>query len=96
MCNSNRFYSLIFKLCIIIVHILIICTSFLCTFDKYFLIFMAVELKHFFHPKCLEGVWFVKSVTQADFILYIHTLYYDCSYIEHVRSKFCAHLIIYF
>ena len=28
--------------------------------------------------------------------LYIQTLHFDCSHIEHVHPIFCAHLIIYF
>ena len=47
MCNSNSFHSLLFKLCIMIVHTLNMYTSFLCTFDKYFLIFRVVELRYF-------------------------------------------------
>ena len=50
--NSKRFHSLIFKLCIMIVHTLNMCLSFLCN-----LIIVSyirfVELRHFFHPKCL-------------------------------------------
>ena len=34
ICNSNSFRSFIFKLCIMIVH-----TLKMCTFDQYFLIF---------------------------------------------------------
>ena len=59
ICNSKSFHSLIFKLCIMIVHTLNMCLSFLCKFDKHFLIFRAVELRHFSHPKCLGGVLFV-------------------------------------
>ena len=65
--NSKSFHSLIFKLCIMIVHTLNMCLRFLCKFDKHFLIFWAVELIHFFHPKYLEGVLFVQSLTQAVF-----------------------------
>ena len=39
ICNSNSFHFFIFKLGIMIVHTLKMCTSHLCTFDKYFLIF---------------------------------------------------------
>ena len=60
ICNSKSFHSLIFKLCIVIVHTLNMCLCFLCKFDKHFLIFRAVDLRHiFFHPKCLWGVLFV-------------------------------------
>ena len=53
ICNSKSFHYLIFKLCLIIVHTLNMCLSFFCKFDKHFLIFRAVELRHFFLPKCL-------------------------------------------
>ena len=59
ICNSNSFHSFVFKLCIMIVHTLKICISYFGTFDKYFLIFTGVELRHFFHPKCIGGVRFV-------------------------------------
>ena len=39
ICNSKSFYSLIFELCIMIVHTLNMCLSFLCKFDKHFPIF---------------------------------------------------------
>ena len=45
ICNSKSFHSLIFKLCIMIVHTLNMCHPFLCKFDKHFLIFRAVELR---------------------------------------------------
>ena len=39
ICNSKSFRSILFKLCIMVVHILKMCISFLCTFHEYFLIF---------------------------------------------------------
>ena len=45
--NSKSFQSLIFKLCIVIVHTLNMCLPFLCKFDNYFQTFRAVELRHF-------------------------------------------------
>ena len=39
ICNSDSFNFFIFKLCLMIVHTLKMCTSILCTFDKYFLNF---------------------------------------------------------
>ena len=39
ICNSKSFRSILFKLCIMVVHILKMCNSFLCTFHEYFLIF---------------------------------------------------------
>ena len=59
MCNSKSFRSILFKLCIMVVHILKMCTFFLCTFHEYFLIFRGVELRHFSDEKCLDGVWVV-------------------------------------
>ena len=59
ICNTKSFHSLIFKLCIMVVHTLNMCLPYLCKFDKHFLIFRAVELRYFFHPKCLRGVLFV-------------------------------------
>ena len=67
-----------------IFHTLNMCACTFGTFDKYFLIFRAVEQRHFFHPKCLGGVWFVYSVTLAVFI----PLRYECSHIEHVLPIF--------
>ena len=50
ICNSKSFHSLIFKLDIMIVHT---CASSFCAN------FRAVELRHFFHQKCLGVVWYV-------------------------------------
>ena len=52
--NSKSFHSLIFKLCIMIVHTLNMCLSFLCKFDKHFLIFRAVDLD-IFSSEMLRG-----------------------------------------
>ena len=55
--------------------------------------FVGVELRHFFHPKCVEvSGLFVQSVSQFSF-LYIQTLHNECSHIEDVHLLFCAHLI---
>ena len=51
ICNSNSFHSLIFRLCIIIVHTLKMCTSYL----NFFSFFRGVELRQFFH-RCLVCV----------------------------------------
>ena len=59
ICNSNNFHSLIFKLyndCLYIEHVhLLFCAHLL----NIFLFYRAVGLRHFIHPKCLGGVWFV-------------------------------------
>ena len=67
MCKLNSSHFLIFKLCVISVHTLNMCTSFLWTFDKYFLILGLLNIDILFQPKCSVGVWFVLSVTQAVF-----------------------------
>ena len=55
ICNSKSFHSLLFKLCIMIVHTLNMCLPFLCKFYKHFLIFWAVELRNFIPPEILMG-----------------------------------------
>ena len=46
--------------------------------------FMAVELRHLIHPKCLRV-----SVTPAVFIpSYSNLIRYDCSHIEHVPEPY--------
>ena len=59
ICNSKSFHSFLFKLNIMIVHLLKMYTSILCTFHDYFSSLMGVELRHFFHPKCSGGAQFV-------------------------------------
>ena len=49
ICNSNSIYSFIFKLCIMIVHTLKICTSYFVKLFHFFIILMGVELRHFSH-----------------------------------------------
>ena len=49
ICNSKKFHSLIVKLCIMIVHTLIMCLPFLYKFDKYFLILGLLNLDIFSH-----------------------------------------------
>ena len=46
-CNANSFHSFICKLNIMIVHTLKMCISFLCTFDKYFLILQMLNFDIF-------------------------------------------------
>ena len=63
ICNSNSFYSFIFKLFLVIfqnitdVHFL-----FFTHLINIFSFFKGVELRHFFHPKCVGGFRFVLSV----------------------------------
>ena len=55
ICNSNSLHSFIFKLCLMIVY-----TLKMCTFDKYYLIFTGVELRRcFFSFEMRRGVRFV-------------------------------------
>ena len=61
ICNSKSFHSLIFKHCIMIVHTLNMCLSFLCKLDKHFLIFRDVERRHFFPSEMLMSVLFSSS-----------------------------------
>ena len=50
-----------------------------------------LNLGIFFHLKCLEGIWFVKSVTSIVLIpLYSNAAYNDCSHIYSVHLLFCA------
>ena len=57
ICNTKWFHSLIFKLCIMIIHTLhhLFCAHLI----NIFLFFRSVELWYFIHPKCSGGVWFV-------------------------------------
>ena len=51
ICNSNSIHSLISKLCILIVHTLKMCTSYIVKlFHFIFSFLMGVELRHFSHP----------------------------------------------
>ena len=55
-----------------------------------------VELRHFFHLKCIGGVWFVLPVTPTVFVFYIQALHNECSHIEDVYLLFCTHFMIFF
>ena len=54
--NSKSFHSFLFKLCLIAVHILKMCTSCFVHVSYFFSFFRGVELRHFFHLQCLGGV----------------------------------------
>ena len=54
ICNSKSFLSILFKLCLMVVHILKMCTSFLCTIYEYFLIFEGCWTEAFFRRKMLR------------------------------------------
>ena len=54
ICNSNSIHSLIFKLCIIIVHTFKMCTSYFVRVSYFFKIILT-GVRHFFHPKCFGG-----------------------------------------
>ena len=55
ICNSKSFHSFSFKLCLMIVHILKMCTFYFVHVSFFFSFLRGVELSHFFHPKCLGG-----------------------------------------
>ena len=68
-----------------IVHILKMCTFYFGLVSYFFLFFRCVELRHFFHPKCLGGICNCNGYS----FLYIQTLHNDCSRIEDVHHLFC-------
>ena len=67
-CNSNNFHFFTFKLCIMIVHTLKMCTIYIVHISRisvYLFIYFfwggggGLELRHFLPSKCLDCVWFV-------------------------------------
>ena len=53
ICNSKSFHSFSFKLCLMNVHILKMCTSYFMHVSIFFFSFLrGVELRDFFYPKC--------------------------------------------
>ena len=83
--NSKSIHSFLFKLCIMIVHTLKMCTSILCTFYEYiFFIFWGLGLGHVL----LEMLrWFLVCVicNSSSFHSFIFKL---CIMIEHVHPIF--------
>ena len=63
ICNSNSFHSFIFKLFLVIFqNITDLHFLFFTHLINIFSFFKGVELRHFFHPKCVGGFRFVLSV----------------------------------
>ena len=94
ICNSKCFHSFVFKLCLMIVHILKMCIFYLCTFH-FFLIFDGFELRHF-SIKIAEGclvcvIWNSNSIHFFIFkhcIMIVHTLMMCTTYYVHVSYFF--------
>ena len=96
ICNSNSIHSLIFKLCIMIVHTLKMCTLYFVQIFHFFLSFlMGVELKTFFMSFSLSARN-ILGVPRKFSFLFIQTLPKDCSHIEVVHLLFCARFITFF
>ena len=83
ICNTNSIHSFLFKLCIMIVHILKMCTFYFVHISGFLFLFLrGVEPRHFFHPKCLG----VPSLCNA----YIHSFSFKlCIMIVHIL-KMCT------
>ena len=54
VCNSKSFYFFLFKLCVTVVHILKMCTSYFAHFHVYFLVLRVLNLV-IFRPKMRSG-----------------------------------------
>ena len=94
ICNSNSFDSFIFKLCIVIVNTLKMCTFYFVHISIYFYyIFGGVEL-WIFYRKLLRGWGCLVCVVCYSYSF--HSLMYDHSYIEHVHLLLIAHVITIF
>ena len=89
ICNSKSFHSLIFKLCIMIVHTLNMCLSFLCKFDKHFLIYRAVELRHSFPSEMLRGCLICVICNSSSFHSFIFKL---CIMSGHTLNMYTPYL----
>ena len=95
ICNFNSIHSIIFKLCIMIVHTLKMCTFYIVRlFHCFFSFLMGVEPRYF--PICpsirnILGVTSLYNLYLQKFsFLLIQTLPYDCSHIEDVHLLYCA------
>ena len=91
ICNSNSFCSFIFKLCVMIVHILKICTFYFVHNLWIFSHFLGLLDLDFFPFKMHRGYLVcVISYSNKCFFPYIQTLHIDCAHIEYVHLLFCA------
>ena len=97
ICNSKSFHSFYSKLCLMIVYILKICTSYFVHVSYFFLVLTGVELRHFFHPQCLGARCLVCVICNSNSIhsfifklctMIIHTLKMRTSYFVHVSYFF--------
>ena len=95
ICNSKSFHSILFKLCIMVVHILKMCTYYFVRISWIFSQFLGMLNLDIFPSKKMHS-WFLVCVicnSQQFSFLYFQTLHNDCSHIEDVHLPFCAHLI---
>ena len=88
ICSSNIFHFFTFKLCMMIVHTLIMCSvNFDHTFDKYFLILRGVELRTFFPSKIIWGCLVCVNCNSSNFHSFIFKL---CIMIIHTLKMFTS------
>ena len=93
ICNSKSFHLFLFKLCIMIVYKLKMCTSyfvFILSIFSYFL--LGVQLRHF-SSKMLRGCLICVICNSTSFHSFILKQHIDFTRIEDVHLLFCAHLI---
>ena len=99
ICNSKSFHSFLFNLCIMIVLILKMCTSYIEHISQFFLTFEGCWTKTFFHPKYIGVLSLCNLLLPTIFI----PLYLNVRCIVIVRIlKMCtsrlsyAHFMIFF
>ena len=85
--NSKSFHSLIFKLCIMIVHTLNMCTSFLCTFDIF--LFLGLLNLDIFPSEMLRGCLVCVICYSSSFHSFIFKL---CIMIVHTLNMYTLYL----
>ena len=95
MCNSYSIHFCIFKLCIMIVHTLKMCTFYFVhiSFFSNFLWVLNLDIFSIINAKGVPSLCNLKL--QQCSILYIQTLYNDCSHIEDVHLLFCECFLIF-
>ena len=72
------------------------CLSFLCKFDKHFLIFRAVDFIHFFPSEMLRGCLVGVICNSSSFHSFIFKLCIMIVYTLNMYTLIFAHLVIYF
>ena len=87
--NSKSFHSLIFKLCIMIVHTLNMCLTFLCEFHKRFLILGLLNLDIFFPSEMLRGCLVCVFCNSSSFQSLVFKL---CIMIVHTFNMYTLYL----